>query len=169
MKLTKGTRWRGAVSCLILLLCYAGSLERVKAASWNGIEPFKTRRSDVLKILGKPVSESAAGVLRFDVVGGTVMVSFVDEKFVTSKKLRPDVVGTVLEIVLQHERSSDTPESMSLLKNRDFVRDDGRNASVFRNLKEGIVYTFVAGNLRTTRFTFSSAQLGRARRSASSR
>ena len=162
-------RWRGAATGLILLLCYAGSPNTAKAASWNGIEPFKTRRADVLKILGKPVSESAAGVLRFEVVGGTVWVSFVDEKFVNSKKLRPEVAGTVLEIVLQHERSSDTPASMRLLKNRDFVRDEGRNASVFRNLKEGIIYTFVAGNLRTTRFTSSEAQLGHARRSGSGR
>jgi len=171
MKLTTSNRrrWRGAVGCLILLLCYAASLDVVKAASWNGIEPFKTRRTDVLKILGKPVGESSAGALRFNVAGGAVVVSFVDEKFVTAKRLRPEVVGTVLEIVLQHERSSDTPESMSLLKNRDFVRDDNQNASIFRNLKEGIAYTFFDGKLRTTRFTFSETQLGHARRSGSLR
>jgi hypothetical protein len=136
----------------------------VNAASWNGIELFKSRRDDVVKILGKPISESSEGVLRFGVSGGTVLVSFVSEKFVTNKKLRPEVLGTVLEIVLQHEHSSDTPESMSLLNNKEFVRDEVQNASIFRSNKSGIVYTFLDGKLRTTRFTFSEAQLARLRR-----
>jgi hypothetical protein len=136
----------------------------VNAASWNGIEPLKTRRDDVVKILGQPISESADGVLRFTVSGGSVQVSFVSEKFVATKKLRPDIAGTVLEIVLQHEHSSDTAESMNLLKNRDFIRDDMRNISTFRNPKDGLVYTFIDGSLKTTRYTFADAQLGRARR-----
>ena len=136
----------------------------VNAASWNGIEPLKTRRDDVVKILGQPISESADGVLRFTVSGGSVQVSFVSEKFVTTKKLRPDIAGTVLEIVLQHEHSSDTAESMNLPKNRDFIRDDMRNISTFRNPKDGLVYTFIDGSLKTTRYTFADAQLGRARR-----
>lgn len=136
----------------------------VRAASWNGIEPFKSRRDDVLKILGKPVGESPDGVLRFSVTGGSVQVSFVNERFVTAKRLRPELAGTVLEIVLQHEHSSDTAESLKLLKNRDFIRDDARNISTFRNPKGGIVYTFIDGTLKTTRYTFADGQLGRARR-----
>jgi len=136
----------------------------VSAASWNGIEPFKTHRDEVLKILGQPVSETAEGVLRFTVSGGSVQVSFVNEKFVTAKRLRPELAGTVLEIVLQHEHSSDTAESMNLMTNKDFIRDDVRSISTFRNPKTGIVYTFIDGNLKTTRYTFSDSQLGRARR-----
>ena len=136
----------------------------VYAASWNGIEPFKSRREDVTKILGQPISESADGVLRFNVTGGSIQVSFVNQKFVTAKRLRPALAGTVLEIVLQHEHSSDTAESMNLPKNRDFIRDDMRNISVFRNIKDGIVYTFIDGSLKTTRYTFADGQLGRARR-----
>jgi len=71
------------------------------AASWNGIEPFKSTRADVVKILGQPIGESPDGVLRFPVMGGSAQVSFVSEKFVTAKKLKPQLVGTVLEIVLQ--------------------------------------------------------------------
>ena len=133
-------------------------------ASWNRIEPLKSRRADVVQILGQPVSESPDGVLRFTVAGGSVQINFVDEKFVTVKKLKPELVGTVLQIILQHEHSSDTPESMNLLKNRQFVRDNVQGISIFRNVKEGIVYSFIGGTLKTTRYTFADGQLLRARR-----
>jgi hypothetical protein len=152
------------VIAIFSVLAFLGFALQVSAASWNGIEPFKTRRDEVMKILGKPVSESPDGVLRFSVSGGSVQVSFVNERFVTAKRLRPELAGTVLEIVLQHENSSDTADSMKLLTNRAFVRDDMRNISTFRNVKEGIVYTFIDGSLKTTRYTFADGQLGRARR-----
>jgi hypothetical protein len=149
---------------VVSFLSCASFATRVSAGSWNGIEPFKSRRDDVMKIMGPPVSESADGMLRYKVSGGSVQISFVDEKFVVNKKLRPELAGTVLQIVLQHEHSSDTAESLKLLKNRDFVRDDARNISVFRNAKNGVVYTFIDGTLKTTRYTFADTQLGRARR-----
>ncbi len=150
---------------LVFLVLACMSLTRdVSAASWQGIEPFKTRRAEVLQILGVPISESADGVLRFSVSGGSVQVSFVNEKFVTAKRLRPDLAGTVLEVVLQHEHSSETAESMNLPKNKGFVRDEMPNVVVFRNIKDGIVYTFIDGRLKTTRYTFADGQLGRARR-----
>ena len=134
------------------------------AASWNGIEPFKTNKADVLKILGQPIAESPDGVLRFPVMGGSAQVSFVSEKFVTAKKLKPELVGTVLEIVLQHDRSSDTPESMSLLKNNSFTRDETQTSTIFRNMKQGLIYTFFQGTLKSTRYTFADGQLTKARR-----
>ena len=156
---------RRATAVLILtIFTWASFARNTGAASWNGIEPFKSRRDEVVKALGKPIGESSEGALRFAVSGGSVLVSFVSEKFVTNKKLRPELAGTVLEIVLQHEHSSDTPESMSLLKNKEFVRDEVQNASIFRSNKSGMVYTFVDGKLRTTRFTFSEAQLARMHR-----
>jgi hypothetical protein len=142
----------------------AGFATNVSAAAWNGIEPFKTRRDEVLKIMGPPVTESAEGALRFNVSGGSVQISFVDEKFVANKKLRPELAGTVLQIILQHQHSSDTPESMKLKQNKDFIRDDSRNIMVYRNMKDGLVYTFIDGSLKTTRYTFADTQLGRARR-----
>lgn len=114
--------------------------------------------------MGPPVTESADGALRFNVSGGTVQISFVDEKFVTNKKLRPELAGTVLQIILQHEHSSDTPESMKLKQNKDFTSDNSRNVLVYRNIKDGLVYTFIDGSLKTTRYTFADTQLGRARR-----
>ena len=135
-----------------------------RAAAWNGLEPFKTRRDEVIKILGAPVGESPDGVMRFNVMGGSVQISFVNDKFVNAKKLRTELAGTVLEIVLQHDHSTDTAESMKLLKNRDFIHDDVRNISIFRNIKDGIVYTFIDGRLKTTRYTFADSQLIRARR-----
>jgi hypothetical protein len=153
-----------AVLLILTILTWASFARNAGAASWNGLEPFKSRRDEVVKVLGKPIGESSEGALRFAVSGGTVLVVFVSEKFVTNKKLRPELAGTVLEIVLQHEHSSDTPESMSLLKNKEFVRDEIQNASIFRSNKSGIVYTFVDEKLKTTRFTFSEAQLARMRR-----
>ena len=134
------------------------------AASWNGIEPFKSTREDVIRILGKPIGESTDGVLRFNVMGGTVQVSFVSDNFMKAKKLRPELVGTVLEIVLQHEKSSDTPVTMKLLDNKAFVRDETKTTTIFRNPKDGLVYTFMDDKLKSTRYTFADSQLGRARR-----
>ena len=133
------------------------------ASSWRGIEPLKTRRSEVLKILGTPTSEAADGPLTFKVMGGTVTVYFVDQNLVRTKRLRADVGGTVLQIVLQHENSSDTPDSLGLLKNKTFTREDAKEAMIFRDLKDGIVYTFVNGKLKTTRYTFSEDQISHAR------
>jgi len=151
-------------SLVILVVACVNLATNVSAESWNGIEPFKTSRADVLKIMGPPVTETAEGVLRFNVSGGSVQISFVNEKFVTAKKLRPELAGSVLEIVLQHEHSTETPESMKLLKHRDFIRDDVRNISIFRNIKDGVVYTFIDGRLKTTRYTFADNQLSKARR-----
>ena len=134
------------------------------AAAWNGIEPFKSNRADVLKVLGQPIGESPDGVLRFPVMGGSAQISFVNEKFVAAKKLRPQLVGTVLEIVLQHEHSSDTPESMNLLKNSAFTRDETKTSTIFRNMKQGLIYTFFQGTLKSTRYTFADEQLTKARR-----
>jgi len=145
----------------LLALSFGGA---ARGASWNGIEPLKSRRAEVVQILGQPISESADGVLRFKVMGGSVQINFVDGKFVAAKKLRPELEGTVLQIVLQHEHSSDTPESLKLLKNRDFARDDVQGVSIFRNPKEGVHYTFIEGTLKTTRYTFADGQLGRVRR-----
>ena len=155
---------RAAAVLILIILTWVSFAQNAGAASWNGIEPFKSRRDEVVKVLGNPIGESSEGALRFAVSGGSVLVSFVSEKFVTSKKLRPELAGTVLEIVLQHEHSSDTPESLSLLKNKEFVRDEVQNAAIFRSNKSGMVYTFVDGTLRTTRFTFSEAQLAKMRR-----
>ena len=160
----KRSPWRVLVILLLSLVWLATSVGFASAASWNGIQPLKSRREDVLKTLGKPVAEDANGALRFVVAGGTALVVFVDRKFVNNKKLRPNLEGTVLEIVLQHDHSNETPQSMNLLKNRAFAHDDMQNASIFRNLKDGIVYTFLDGKLHTTRLTFSDSELARARR-----
>jgi len=135
-----------------------------RGAAWNGIEPLKTRRDEVVKLLGAPIGESPDGVMRFKVMGGSVQVSFVNDRFVTAKKLRTELAGTVLEIVLQHEHSSDTPESLKLLSNHAFARDETKTSTIFRNMKEGLIYTFVEGMLRTTRYTFADDQLAKARR-----
>lgn len=151
--------FRAALGMMFAFLIAANA----SAASWNGIEPFKSTKADVLKILGQPIGESPDGVLRFPVMGGSAQVSFVNEKFVTAKKLKPQLVGTVLEIVLQHDRSSDTPESMKLLKNSAFTRDETQTSTIFRNIKQGLIYTF-QDTLKSTRYTFADEQLTKARR-----
>jgi hypothetical protein len=152
--------WRVLPLALFTLLAVSVN---ASAGSWHGIEPLKTRRADVLKILGTPVKEAADGPLTFPVMGGTVTVFFVDQNLVRAKRLRADVVGTVLQIVLQHENSSDTPDTLDLPKNNNYTREDAKGAVIFRDLKEGIVYTFMNGKLKTTRYTFSENQISRAR------
>ena len=147
----------------VLALTLIGT-ETAFAASWNGLEPFKSTRAEVIKILGKPIGESTDGVLRFSVMGGTVQVSFVSDNFMKAKKLRPELVGTVLEIVLQHEKSSDTPVTMKLMDNKAFVREETKTTTIFRNAKDGIIYTFMEDKLKSTRYTFADSQLSRARR-----
>ncbi|HEX3146082.1 MAG TPA: hypothetical protein VHQ64_19060, partial [Pyrinomonadaceae bacterium] len=106
---------------LVSLCALVLASSTVKAAAWNGIEPLKTRRDEVVKKLGAPVGETTDGVMRFNVMGGSVQVNFVSDQFVKAKRLRPDLVGTVLEIVLQHEHSSDTPETLKIKENHSFV------------------------------------------------
>jgi hypothetical protein len=155
----RSSSWRVGV---IALLTFLGSVT-ANAGSWHGIEPLKTRRAEVLKILGTPVTENADGPLTFKVNGGIVTVFFVDQNLVRAKRLRADVAGTVLQIVLQHENSSDTAESLGLLNKKGYAREDAKGAVIFRDLKEGIVYTFVNDKLKTTRYTFSEDQISRAR------
>ena len=136
------------------------------AMDWNGIEPLKSRRADVERILGKPVTGQPGqdGTLHFKVMGGKVTVAFVNARFVETKKLSPELEGTVLQIVLQHENSSETPDSMRLVGNSNFEREEGQGVTIFRNLKDGITYTFFQGRLKTTRYSPSSRQLGKARK-----
>ena len=136
------------------------------AMDWNGIEPLKSRRADVERILGRPIADQPGqdGTLHFKVMGGKVTVAFVNARFVQTKKLSPELEGTVLQIVLQHENSSETPESMRLVDNSNFEREDRQGGTIFRNLKDGIAYTFFQGKLKTTRYSPSSRELGKARK-----
>jgi hypothetical protein len=136
------------------------------ASTWKGIEPLISRRPDVERALGAPVVDRVAkdGSLQFKVAGGTVTVQFVDSKFVASKGLAPSLEGTVLAIVLQHDRSTDTPESLKVSGNKDFSREAKDNVVVFRNTKDGLFYTFVDGKLKTTRYAASTEQIMRAQR-----
>jgi hypothetical protein len=136
------------------------------AMGWNGIEPLKSRRADVERILGKPLVDQPGeeGTLHFKVNGGTVTIAFVSARFVVSKKLDPHLEGTVLQIVLQHDNATDTPETLNITSNSKFERQDTQGGSIFRNQKEGIVYTFFNGILKTTRFTPTASELGRARK-----
>ena len=161
MKMFSYRGWPAVAGIFFAIILIAGEAQ---AGSWNGIEVFKSRRADVIKILGEPIGESPEGVLRFPVMGGSVQVSFVAQKFVVTKRLQPELEGTVLQVVLQHDRSTDTPETMKLLQNRAFIRDETQTSTIFRNMKEGIVYTFFQGTLRSTRYTFSDGQLSKARR-----
>ena len=148
------------LACSALLLSTA---RPALAIGWNGIEPFKSRRADVERILGRPVEDAPgqAGTLRFKVAGGTVTIFFVDSRFVASRKLAPDLEGTVMQIILQHDNASDTPESLELVKNSKFERQDKDKVTVFMNLKQGVTYTFIEGKLKTTRFSADTEDYAR--------
>ncbi len=131
------------------------------AAAWNGIEPLKSRRADVERVLGKPLEDvpGQTGTLRFKVAGGTVKVSFITAKFIAAKKLLPELEGAVLQVVLQHDRPTDTPQSLGITSNSKFEVETKDNVAVYRNLKDGIVYTFIGNKLATTYFSAASDQL----------
>ena len=141
----------------------SSALPAARAASWSGIEPLKSRRADVERVLGKPIEDrpGQTGTLKFRVAGGTVTVAFIDARFVARHKLAPSLEGTVRQIALQHESSSETPESMNLAKSGGLEREERGQVMAFRNAREGLAYTFVAGRLRTTYYTAASAQLAR--------
>lgn len=138
------------------------------AAPWKNLEPLKSRRPDVEQTLGKPINEqpNENGALNFKVETGMVKVAFVTSKFVQTKKLSPELEGTVLQVVFQHENSQETPESLGLLNNTGFAREDAPGGTVFRNQKDGIVHTFIDGKLRTTWYSPSAEQLARAQKGA---
>lgn len=139
--------------------------QEATAGSWGGIEPLKSRRADVELALGQPLKDQPGenGTLHFKVAGGTVAVVFVDARFVATKKLYRELEGTVRQVVLQHDNARDTPESMGLADKQGFERENGPGGvTKYSNLKEGIVYTFVGGKLKTSYYTPSTAQWSRA-------
>jgi hypothetical protein len=137
-----------------------------RAATWKGLEPFVSKRADVEQALGTPVADRYAsdGTLEFNVSGGRVTVFFVTPKFITSKKLPAHYEGTVLQIVLQHERAQDTPESLNLVSNKSFKRSAQGNVEIFTDEKDGLIYTFVESRLKTTRYAYSMDRLARIQR-----
>lgn len=162
---------RSAITTFVVVLVALLSAGLARASSWGEIEPLKSRRADVERVLGKPVEDKVGetGTLRFKVQGGSVQVAFVDERFVRAHKLFPGTEGTVRQVVLQHDGSSDTPETMKLANNSAFERDPQGNAVIFRNLRDGISYTFIEGRLRTTYYNASSEQFRRAQKGTSAK
>ena len=146
-------------------LLLAGA-QAVSAGTWKGIEPFASKRSDVERVLGKPVADHLErnGTLEFNVAGGRVTVFFVTPKFVAAKKLAPSLEGTVLQIVLQHEAAADTPESLKLANNSAYEHQRQGVVDLYQNPKEGVAYTFVGGKLKTTRHFYSAEQFARIQR-----
>ena len=154
------------VTIAAVVVCLLAGGQAIRAGEWHGLEPLKSRRADVERELGQPLQQevSATNSLNFKVAGGLVTVTFVDAKFVQTKKLSPELEGTVLLIVLRHENSSDTPESLALAKKSNFTREEKAGMTVFYNQKDGITYTFINGRLRTTRYAPATEQLLRAQK-----
>lgn len=142
------------------------SSSHARAATWKGLEPFVSKRADVERVLGAPVADrmDADGTLEFNVSGGKVTVFFVTPKFSAAKKLPERYNDTVLQIVLQHERATDTPESMNLVTNKAYEHRHDKGVDVYLEPKEGVAYTFVDSRLKTTRYSYSSQQLAKIQR-----
>jgi hypothetical protein len=148
-----------ALAALFLVVLVGLDALQARGASWKGIEPLKSRRADVERVLGAPVRESASdGGLHFNVSGGKVTVFFVSSKLVAARKLAPGLEGTVLQIVLQHERASDTPASLGLDKDKKFEREEKGSVVAYANPKDGLAYTFIGGRLATTRYAVPAEQ-----------
>src|SRR5918998_1568610 len=124
---------RAVALSLAAALAVLLSAGMVRAATWKGLEPFVSKRADVERVLGAPVSDrlDEDGTLEYNVSGGRVTIFFVTPKFVASKKLPAHYEGTVLQIVLQHERAQDTPESMNLVSNKSFKREARGNVEKY--------------------------------------
>ncbi|MFN2455829.1 MAG: hypothetical protein ABR577_16590 [Pyrinomonadaceae bacterium] len=153
----------------VIIFALADFAGIAKAAAWNNLEPFKSRRADVERALGQPLGNTSGenAALKFKVAGGIITVAFVDAKFVEAKHLAPEIEGTIKEIILQHDNSSITPESLDLSHKSEFKRDEMRGkatagSAVYRNPKDGIAYTFIGGRLKTTYYTPSVEQTARA-------
>ncbi len=155
-----GTRALRGLPLLFVLIAALAGARAARGEAWGGIEPFKSRRADVEKALGKPVEDKAGetGTLRFKVQGGTITVAFVDQRFVAAHHLEESLVGTVRQLVLQHDSATETPESLKVKDNPAFEHDSQGNAEVFRNQRDGIAYTFIEGRLHTTYYTPTAEQ-----------
>jgi hypothetical protein len=160
-------RLRAAVFALAAVAAFViFTPTRTGAATWKGLVPFESKRADVERALGVPVADRMAedGRLEFNVSGGRVTVFFVTPKFVAAKKLPARYTDTVLQIVLQHDNASDTPESMNLVRNSAYEHRHDKGVDVYLEPKEGVAYTFVDSRLKTTRYSYSSQQLARIQR-----
>jgi hypothetical protein len=159
-------RLRGAGLMLAAAFVLLSSAVGASAATWKGLEPFVSKRADVERVLGAPAADRLAedGTLEFNVAGGKVTVFFVTPKFVATKRLPERYADTVLQIVLQHESATDTPESMNLVSNKSFEHRHDKGVDVYLEPKEGVAYTFVDSRLKTTRYSYSSQQLARIQR-----
>lgn len=151
-----------ALVALVLAALFAANVPEARAASWKGIEPLKSRRADVERVLGMAVRESATdGALHFNVAGGRVTVFFLSAKTVAVKKMSPELEGTVIQIVLQHDAAADTPESLGLDKGKHFEREAKGDVLFYNNQREGIAYIFIGGKLRTTRYSAPAEELAK--------
>jgi hypothetical protein len=129
----------------------ATTVSTAQAASWKGIEPLTSRRPDVIRILGQPASENAADAsMRFATREGGVIVSLTTRDFAARKGWPPALEGTVVQILLQHEKSKDTPKSLRLDGNPRFDREVRGESVLYRNRKDGIIRIFTAGKLTTS-------------------
>jgi hypothetical protein len=151
------------LAAALTVLLTAGA---ARAATWKGLEPFVSKRADVERVLGVPRTDRFAedGTLEYEVSGGKVTIFFVTSKFIASKKLSPALEGTVLQIVLQHERAQDTPESLNLVTNKSFKHEAHGSVEKYTDEKDGIIYTFVESRLKTTRYAYSMDRLARIQR-----
>jgi len=162
MKYTRVSIIQSALAVLaaaLTVLVFAS--QEARAATWKGLEPFVSKRADVERILGRPTADRVAqdGTLRFELPHGAATISFVTPKFIAARKLSPALEGTVLQIVVQHPASTDTPESLNLVKNPDYEVVASGPTQVYTNPKDGIYYTFVESRLKTTRYSYSEEQL----------
>jgi len=162
---TLGASARGAKAMLVALAfvaLFVADAAVAGAASWKGIEPLKSRRADVERVLGRAARETMAdGALHFDVAGGRVTIFFLTAKTVAVKKLSPELEGTVLQIVLQHDTAPDTPESLGLDKNKRFEREQKGDVLFYNNQRDGTAYIFIGGKLRTTRYSAPAEEFAR--------
>ena len=96
---------RVVAACVVSVAALLVFSQGAFGASWNGIEPLKSKRADVERILGQPITNQPGenATLHFKVMGGIATVVFVDARFVAAKRLSTNLEGTVRQRIERTE------------------------------------------------------------------
>ncbi|MGH9897656.1 MAG: hypothetical protein ACRD4L_02230, partial [Pyrinomonadaceae bacterium] len=87
-------KWRRIVQ-FVFTLVFLFSAVSIKAAPWKGIEPGKSKRADVERALGEPLTAEPgeSGKLTFNVDGALVTITFFTPTIIQEADYSPRMQG----------------------------------------------------------------------------
>ena len=128
------------IFCSLLLLLFVGS---IYAKSWRGIEPLKSTRSDVIKLLGNPTHLQWNYRDYFILENETVTFSWIDPTCAKKFPVQPDSEITSDDLVLSISVAQKTPIQLKELQLNDSVvyfADCFGGGCTFIDDKSGFMY-----------------------------